>query len=343
MGQPVNKLLGAAVKSGTTAASMRIVRTLRQPPEAVRGAAVALGNFDGIHRGHQAVICAAREVARKLGAPPAVLTFEPHPRRLFRPGDPPFRLTPLRAKARILRELGVEAMFVARFDRAFSRTPAEEFVRNLLARGLRACHVIAGHDFVFGHDRGGDTALLQHLAPELGLGVTIVDAVAPPSAPPFASRRVREALANGVPEDAAAALGRWWDIGGRVRHGAARGRGLGYPTANVPLAGDVLRPRFGIYAVRVRVDADPVWRDGVASCGVRPMFSGGAPVLEAHLFDTDADLYGRQVCVALVAYLRPEKDFASLDALRAAMDDDSARARAILADPAYAAARFAGF
>jgi riboflavin kinase/FMN adenylyltransferase len=321
---------------------MRIVRTLRQPPEAVRGAAVALGNFDGIHRGHQAVISAARKVARKLGAPPAVLTFEPHPRRLFRPGDPPFRLTPLRAKARVLRELGVDVLFVARFDRAFSRTPAEEFVRGLLARDLRARHVIAGHDFVFGHDRGGDADLLQRLAAGLGLGVTIVDAVAPLSAPPFASRLVREALANGAPEDAAAALGRWWDLGGRVQHGAARGRRLGYPTANVPLAGDVLRPKFGVYAVRVRVDADPVWHDGVASFGVQPMFGGGEPVLEAHLFDVDADLYGRQVCVAVVAYLRPEEDFASLDALRVAMDGDSARARAILADPAYASARFTG-
>ena len=321
---------------------MRIVRTLAHPPAAACGAAVALGNFDGVHRGHRAVLAAARAAADALGVPSAVLTFEPHPRTLFRPDDPPFRLTPLRTKAVRLRESGIDILYLARFDRAFAAQSAEDFVGSVLVNGLGARHVVAGYDFVFGRERGGDAALLRRMAADLAFGLTIVEPVAGPRATePFASRTVRAALLAGEPETAAAALGHWWEIAGRVRHGAGRGHGLGYPTANLRLRG-LLQPRFGIYAVRARIGDDPRWRDGVASLGVRPMFDGDEPELEVHLFDFDGDLYARPVCVALVAWLRPEKTFDSLDALRAAMDADAAAARAVLAAPDAAPDRFAG-
>ena len=315
---------------------MRIVRTWRRTPSQTKGAAVALGNFDGVHPGHQAVIAAAVRAAKKLGAPSAVLTFEPHPRSLFQPNAAPFRLTPFRAKALRLREAGVDVLFVARFDRGFAAQTAETFAQAVLVDGLGACHVTVGYDFVFGKDRGGDVALLRRLARTHGFGLTVVGPVVRAAgAEPYASRRVRDLLRAGDPAAAAASLGRGWEIIGRVRPGDGRGRTLGYPTANLALTG-WLRPRFGIYAVRVRIGAEGERRAGVASLGVRPMFPGEEPLLEAHLFAYDGDLRGRILCVELVAYLRPEARFDSVDALRAAMDDDSARARALLHDRAEA-------
>ncbi|MBM3507408.1 MAG: bifunctional riboflavin kinase/FAD synthetase [Alphaproteobacteria bacterium] len=316
---------------------MRIVRSLEKPPADARGAAVALGNFDGVHRGHQAVIDAARVAAAKLEVPLGVLTFEPHSRQFFRPDAPPFRITPFRAKVLRLAALGVDLAYVGRFNRRLSLLPAEKFVDDVLARGLGVRHVAVGEDFIFGHRRLGNPKLLRELGARAGFNVTVVGTVGAAAA--VKSSRVRTLLSDGVPLAAAEILGDWWRVAGVVRRGNARGRRLGYPTANLRL-GDMLRPRFGVYAVRVRIENEAPLRAGVASVGVRPTFDGDQPLFEAHLFDFSGDLYSRQLCVDVVEFLRPEMKFADVAALRRAMDEDAARARAILADPDYAPDRF---
>ena len=316
---------------------MRLIRSLETPPADARGAAVALGNFDGVHRGHQAVLNAARAAGRQTGAPLGVLTFEPHSRQFFRPADPPFRLTPLRAKVLRLRSLGVDVLYVAHFDQRFAQRTAESFVQDVLVRGLGVRHVAVGEDFVFGHQRRGSAALLRDAGARQGFGVTIVGTVGATAT--VKSSRVRALLAEGQPLPAAEVLGAWWRVTGVVRHGEARGRQLGYPTANLAMD-DLARPRFGIYAVRVQVEGETALRPAVASIGIRPTFGGGRPLFEVHLFDFQGDLYGQHLCVDVVEFLRPELKFNDVDELKRAMAADSARARAVLADPAYAADRF---
>ena len=319
---------------------MRIVRTLHRPPLEARGAAIALGNFDGVHHGHRAVLSAAMAAARAGGMAAAALTFEPHPRQLFRPEGPPFRLTPFDLKARLLAEFGLDVLFVARFDRAFSLQPAADFVADVLVRDLGAAHVVAGYDFVFGHGRGGDAELLRRAGRDHGFAVTIAEPAGAGGAA-FASSTVRDHLRDGEPAQAAAVLGRFWEIGGRVQRGAGRGHGLGVPTANLRPPAGVLHPRFGVYAARARIGGESKWRPGVASVGIPPMFEAVAPLLEIHLFDFDAVLYGQPICVALIEYLRPQERFESVDTLRAAMGADADWARRLLADPAYRTGRFA--
>ena len=313
---------------------MRIFRHENDVPVDLRGSAVAVGNFDGVHRGHQAVIGEAGRIAAAEGLPWAVLTFEPHPRQLFQPDIDAFRLTPLRAKAHRIAALGVEALVVLTFDRPFSLRSAEDFVDGVLVGGLDARHVISGYDFVFGHRREGTTESLLRLGSERGFGFTCVPAVHDADGNPISSTRIRAALRRGDPAEAAVQLGRRFEIEGRVQHGDRRGRTLGFPTANIVL-GETLRPALGVYAVRVAIDEDgPDVHKGVANIGRRPTFDGGQTVvLEVHLFDFADDLYGRHLRVALVEYLRPEKKFDGLDGLKAQIADDGAQARAILAQP----------
>ena len=317
---------------------MRILRTLQRLAPSLRGAAVAVGNFDGVHRGHLAVLDAARQAARSLGAPLGVLTFEPHPRQLFRPQDPPFRLTQFRGKAMRLREEGVDLCYVANFTRTFSRLSAHAFVEDVLVGALGARHVAVGEDFVFGQGRTGNAILLRDAAQRRGFGLTLVAPAGAGTTTVFKSSAIRVLLTEGRPRDAADVLGAWWRVTGRVRHGDARGRTLGYPTANLAL-GPLVRPRFGIYAVWATVDGQPA-RPAVANLGIRPMFGADQPLLEVHLFDFDGDLYGRHLCVDVVEYLRPEAKFADLPALVRQMDADSAQARALLAKPENAPDRF---
>lgn len=315
---------------------MRIFRHLGDLPVSLRGAAVAIGNFDGIHLGHRAVIAEAGQLAHAHGVPWAVLTFEPHPRNLFRPGDPPFRLTRLRAKARFVAELGVDFMAALRFDRAFSSLSADEFIRRVLVEGFRASHVVAGYDFVFGKGRTGNCELLLRAGRTLGFDFTAVHAVRDKAGEVLSSSRARDALRRGDVAQAAAILGRAPEIEGRVRRGDARGRTIGFPTANIAL-GDHLRPAGGVYAVRVAIDGDngadgkPVWRAGVANIGRRPTFGGEIEMLEVFLFDFAGDLYGRRLRVQLVEHLRRERAFDGIDSLRAQIAEDSLRARRILA------------
>lgn len=311
---------------------MRLFRHTDDLPADARGAVVALGNFDGVHRGHQAVIGTAQRIARELGAPSAVLTFEPHPRTLFRPDDPSFRLSPFRVKARRIETLGVDILVVCHVDATLLGKSADDFVTHDLVSGLGLRHAVCGYDFQFGHGRAGDPALLARAGKDHGFGVTEVGPVTDADGGVYSSTRVRDALIAGRPQEATAILGHPWEIEGRVEHGEERGRTIGFPTANVELS-DYLRPAFGVYAVRAGVDQGPatVWRDAVANLGLRPTVGGAVERLETHIFDFAGDLYGQHLRVQLIDFLRPERKFASFDELRGQIVQDAEAARALLA------------
>lgn len=310
---------------------MRIYRHYDALPADARGAAVAIGNFDGVHPGHQTVIHEAGLIAGDMCRPWTVLTFEPHPRAFFTPGSEPFRLTPFRSKAQRIAELGADLLIVQRFDKAFSSLPAEDFVNTVLVDGLGAGHVVSGYDFVFGHKRGGNCELLLAMGAKKGFGFTAVNAQTDSSGEAYSSTRVRERLGDADPRGAAAILGRDFEIEGRVARGEARGKSIGFPTANIPL-GAYLRPALGVYAVRAAIEQEngEIWLDGVANIGVRPTFGSDGVVLEVFLFDFDDDLYGKRLRVRLVDFLRPEKKFDGVDDLKAQIAQDSAKAQKIL-------------
>ncbi|MEE8661971.1 MAG: bifunctional riboflavin kinase/FAD synthetase [Acetobacter sp.] len=295
------------------------------PPQA-RGAVAALGNFDGVHRGHAHLLRTLQEA--RPDCPLAVVTFEPHPRELFRSEDPPFRLTLSAERHAALSALGVRHIFQIRFDEDFSRLTAEQFVNDVLHEALGLKHVACGYDFAFGHRRGGGTEFLADRAGELGIGFTRVPALTDAEGP-FSSTRIRRLLQDGYPEKAAEELGRFWSIRGTVQHGDKRGRLLGFPTANVFL-GRHLEPSRGVYAATVRL-ADGRFFRGVANIGRRPTFDDGqSSRLEVHLFDFDGDLYGSEISVALHVLLRGEKKFSALDELKKQIGDDAGLAKEIL-------------
>ncbi len=312
---------------------MQILRHYEDVPADLRGGAAVLGNFDGVHRGHQAVFARTREIARKAAVPLVAVTFEPHPRSFFRPDDPPFRLTPFRNKAHHIENLGVDLLLVLHFDEAMHTMSAEAFVQEVLVDGLAVSHVVVGYDFVFGHNRAGNTAFLEGMGARCGFGVTIVEPVRSERNGIYSSTLIRDHLRAGRPADAAALLGRPFEFEGRVGHGNAMGRDLGYPTANLSF-GEYLRPAYGIYAVRVGVERpdELTWHDGVASFGIRPTIGKDEePVLEAYIFDFSGDLYGLHLRIQLIEYIRPELKFDDLDALVAQIEDDCRVARGILA------------
>jgi len=311
---------------------MRIFRHFRDVPETLKGAVVAIGNFDGVHKGHQALIAEARAEAEDRRSALAVLAFEPHPQEFFRPRPDSIRLTPLRMKARLVSELGVDALFALPFDAEMASRSAPAFVHDVLVEGLGASAVVVGPDFEFGKGRSGNLSTLAYMGEMEGFGVCVFDMVTTDGAK-ISSTRIREALLAAKPEEAASLLGRWWAIEARVEHGDKRGRTMGFPTANMHL-GHCLAPAFGVYAVRVTImdNEKPVSRhDGVANFGIRPMYQTQVPLMEAHLFDFDGDLYGKHLMVELIAYIRPEAKFADLDALVVQIGLDAQKARQILA------------
>jgi riboflavin kinase/FMN adenylyltransferase len=312
---------------------MQIFRDWRELPEAARGATIALGNFDGVHLGHASVTRAAH--AGRPDRPTAVLTFEPHPREFFRPQDPPFRLTLSAERALALQALGVSIIYELPFEQAFSHLTAEQFIAEVLHRGLGAAHLACGADFAFGRRRGGTTAYLAAQAEALGIGLTLVPPVSDAQGP-ISATRIRRLLQDGYPERATALLGRPFSIRGEVTHGEKRGRTIGFPTANVPL-GRHLEPARGVYAVTARL-ADGAIIKGVANIGQRPTVGGAESRLEAHLFDFEQDLYGQELTVELRFFLREEQKFASFDALKEQIVLDAAQARALLDAPGPAAA-----
>ncbi|WP_375393850.1 bifunctional riboflavin kinase/FAD synthetase [uncultured Sphingomonas sp.] len=296
-------------------------------PASLRGGTVALGNFDGFHLGHQAVVGRAVGLARAAGCPAIVATFDPHPVRHFRPDAPAFRLTSLDQRERLFAAAGADAMLVFHFDAALAALSAEDFIAERLARNIGARGVVTGEDFTFGHDKRGTTAMLARLGPAHGM---TVETVAPVTLDGeiVSSTHIRTALKAGDPRTAARLMTRPFAMKGLVQHGDKLGRTIGYPTANIDM-GKYLRPAYGIYAVTGRLDDGRVLK-GAANLGIRPSFDPPKELLEAYFFDFAEDLYGRTVEVALVEFLRPEAKFDDLDALVAQMDADCARARAIL-------------
>lgn len=310
---------------------MRIIRDYTFVDPDARGASVAIGNFDGVHIGHQAVIDIARKAGGKIDAPLGVLTFDPHPREYFAQGGAPFRLMGPSAKATRLEKVGVERLYQLNFNAALASLTPEDFASRVIHEGLGLRHVVVGADFCFGKGRAGKASDLQRFGKELGFGVTIAELIVGTQGQ-VSSTRIRQALSDGTPRDAAEMLGHWHRIEGIVIGGEQRGRELGYPTANMSIDG-LHPPRFGVYAVLVDVQDGPHegTYHGVASMGVRPMFGENRPNLETFLFDFSGDLYGANLSIALVEYLRGEEKFDGLDALITQMDADSAQSREILA------------
>lgn len=297
-------------------------------PDRLRGAHVAIGNFDGVHRGHQTVLTAARDRARAAGRPTLALTFEPHPRTFFVPDRPVFRLTPVDAKARLVAALGLDGLVVARFDGELARLPAETFVADVLIGRFGLSGATIGWDFHFGKGREGTPAFLDEAGRRHGFTVDVVEPFSAEDGGLVSSSRVRAALEVGDLAEAAGLLGYRWFVEGTVVGGDRRGRDLGFPTANIRLPDDC-RLAHGVYAVTFTVDG--VVREGVANWGRRPQFDGGAPVLETFVFDFSGDLYGKRAEVAFVSRLRPEAKFPSVAALVEQMHLDCAEARAVLA------------
>lgn len=308
---------------------MRIISDWTGLAEADRGATVAMGNFDGVHLGHQTVIAAARAAAP--ATPLGVVTFEPHPREFFAPDAPAFRLMNAEARMHRLARLGVERLYQLPFDARLAGMEAETFARTVLADGLGVARVTVGADFCFGKGRKGTVETLRDFGARMGFGVTVADLVALDGTP-VSSTAIRSALSEGRPRDAARMLGHLHRIDGPVIHGEKRGRDLGFPTANMSVEGLHL-PRLGVYAVRAEVLTGPHagTYGGAASLGVRPMFGENRPNLETYLFDFAGDLYGEHLSIGFVDYLRPEMRFDGLPALVAQMQADCAQARAILA------------
>jgi riboflavin kinase/FMN adenylyltransferase len=307
---------------------MEVFTSTDKVPVAKQGAVAALGNFDGLHKGHQAVLKAARALAEAEKRPFGVVTFEPHPRKIFFSEHAPFRLTPPAIKRTLLKEMGVDLLAEIPFTPAFSKVPAQEFMERILLKELNLSHAVAGHDFVFGHKRLGN---MESLKTFFGLHERSVTEIAPQKdegAELWSSTRIREQLEKGDVKGAAQALGRVWEIESKVEKGDGAGRKLGYPTANLDLD-DYLRPRFGVYAVRARL-GDKVY-DGVANIGVRPTVNGKEQRFEVHLFGFSGDLYGQSLRVGLVDFIRPEQGFPSLEALKQQIEQDCLAAKKLLA------------
>jgi riboflavin kinase / FMN adenylyltransferase len=334
---PLGLFLRSVDTRGSRASFAAVIRVIRHPgPQShhPRGAVLAIGNFDGLHRGHALLLARAQDLARAGGRPLAVLTFEPHPRSVFVPAAEPFRLTPFRVKERELARLGVDLLFVQHFDLAFAAKSAEDFLSEIIAGAIGASHVVVGWDCTFGKGRRGTPEMLRSAGGRLGFGVSVLEAIRGAGEVVYSSTQIRELLKDGKPRQAAALLGRFWEIDGRVMVGDRRGRTIGFPTVNLGL-GEYIRPAFGVYAVRVSGDgADDPFAGrtvgGVANIGLRPTVGTPEPRLEAHLFDIDADLYGRHLRVALVDFIRPEIKFAGLDALKAQITEDARRAHELL-------------
>ena len=302
-------------------------------PASLRGGVVAIGNFDGIHRGHQQLLAEAQGEARRRGTHWGLVTFEPHPRSFFRPADPVFRLTPLPLKARLVGALGAHFTAVLAFDAHFAAMTPEEFVRRELSERLGVAHVVTGYDFHFGHGRKGTPETMRELGQQLGFGVTVIDQVTDDDGfAPFSSSAIRDSLRHGHVSEAARQLGYWWTVEGEVVHGDRRGRSIGFPTLNIVLP-DGSEPFQGIYAVRVRDAAAhgaPHWK-GAGYFGRRPTFASERTFLEVYLLGFSGDLYGKTMLVEFIDMIRSDRRFDTIDDLVAQMKRDCAEAEKRLA------------
>ena len=317
--------------TGANSINMRIIRDYQYVDTDDTNAVAAIGNFDGVHLGHQSVLKKAHSIANNLNAPMGVVTFEPHPRSYFAPDAPYFRLMSSSAKATRLEKLGVSKLYELNFNAALSKLNPEEFARNVLSEGLKLQHVLVGEDFCFGKDRKGNVKILKDLGADLGFGVSSLELIKDKHGE-ISSTSIRNLLSEGKPKEAASHLGHWHRIEGPVVGGEQRGRVLGYPTANMELSG-LHVPKLGVYAVLIDILDGPYKGSfkGAASIGVRPMFGKNSPNLETYIFDFSGDIYGAQISIALVEYLRPELSFDSVETLVEQMASDCEKAKETLA------------
>lgn len=306
---------------------MHVIRDISEFPRTLKGATLAVGNFDGVHRGHQAVLSAAMEAGNTTGANSGVMTFEPHPRQFFQPERPLFRLTPEPLKLKLFEALGLDLAVVLSFDVALASRPARNFVEDILVGALGVSHVVTGSDFHFGKGRDGNPDVMRALGAEFGFDVTIV-APEGEGGDVFSSTQVRDCLRAGDPRGAARILGYWWRVSGKVIGGNKRGAGLGFPTANIAVP-EGFGLKHGIYAVRVHAAEGA--HDGAAYLGTRPSFDEGDPVIETFLFDFSGDLYGQEIELEIVEFLRGDEKFDDPQALVAQMKADCDKAKSILA------------
>ncbi len=293
------------------------------------GAVIAIGNFDGLHLGHRALVGQAQKVAQELGAPTGVMTFEPHPREYFQKNAAPFRLTLLPMKQRLLNDMGVDHLFALAFNADLASLTGQEFIDKILVEKLQAQHIVVGADFAFGHNRSGNIDTLRAAAAAGKFGLTVVEPVLCPDGMAYSSSRIREHLSKGEFDAANALLGWHWQIEAPVVHGDKRGRELGYPTANQQ-AGRYVRLPYGIYVVEVLIEGEAQFRRGVANFGIRPMFRIEQPIFETFIFDFSAEIYDKEMRVRPLKFLRPEAAFNGLEALKAQMNQDCLAARAMV-------------
>jgi riboflavin kinase / FMN adenylyltransferase len=304
---------------------MIIVHPHEPVPEALRGGVVAIGSFDGLHRGHQVILELARKRALDLSCPVIALTFSPHPRRFFSPGSPPFFLTPGDYQFERMATAKIDGVVAMRFDRDMAGHTPEAFIQEILRDQLNARHVVVGHDFHFGHDRAGNPGTIMNC----GIPVTAVDLMRDARGEPYSSTRIRQALQIGDISTANRLLGYTWEVRGEVIHGDRRGHELGYPTANVALH-ETLHPSYGVYAAHVQIEGEPIWRRAAINIGIRPMFEVKTALMEAHILDFNADIYGRILRVIPVRKLRDEARFADIAGLVRQIERDCEQAARIL-------------
>lgn len=310
---------------------MKIFRDLSHIPEEYKNCVVTLGNFDGLHLGHRAIINQAKTIAAAEKSPLALMTFEPHPREYFareKTGNG-IRIMSLRSKLESIKSLGVECVFLMRFNAALTNCSAHDFIKNILIGKLQARHVITGENFYFGKNRSGDKNLMAQQAGEFGFGYTAAKQVTGVDGEIISSSKIRNLLSHGKMDEAGKLLGSLYHISGRVKHGEGRGHKLGFPTANIAL-GKLFLPCYGVYAVRVKIEGESTFRNAVANLGVKPTFGISAPLLEVHLFDYENDLYGKRLCVEFIEFIRAEQKFVSLDELKKQISLDCETAKQIL-------------
>jgi len=309
---------------------MQIIRDFSALTPKHKGAVVALGNFDGVHLGHRAILQNAIALAKQYNVPAAVMTFEPHPREFFAKDGKKLRITSFHSKVQSFADMGIELLFLVRFNARFASLSPESFVTDVLHRDLEAKHIVTGYNFAFGKNRGGDTAFLKMQAERLGFRFTACDAVQDTAGATISSSAIRECLAKGDIKKASALLGRPYSIDGKVRHGQQKGRELGFPTANLSL-GRLFAPRYGVYAVRFTAETQPHHQyTGVANLGIRPTFDLTEPLLEVHGFDMNRQLYGERITVELVEFLRDEQRFENIESLKSQIAKDCQHARSLL-------------
>ena len=310
---------------------MLIYEDYTELPEKFRNSSIAIGNFDGMHRGHCEVIKRAGIFAHERGVPWGVLTFEPHPREIFNKEKPLFRLTPIEIKARQINTMGVDFLVIIQFNNQFAQVSADDFVYQILVQGFEASYVVSGFNFAFGHKRAGDTNFLSIKGRQFGFGTTGIKQVLDEEGQIISSTRIRQFLSDGDTRAAAKLLGRNFEIEGKISRGEKRGSKIGFPTANIKL-NDGIRIAIGVYAIKAGIDygSDIVWLDGIANLGYRPTFNGEECILEVHLFDFNKNIYGAKLRVAMIEFIRPERKFDGIESLTAQIRRDISQTKTIL-------------